>query len=115
MRTLCLLGLIFLTACFSRTTLMTRETFDSISLGTPISEVVAKAGEPYSIHSKGGGLEEYEYHERLAIDNQFVAEYHYFLKVSQGKVVAKRVVTEKEPAYDLIYQEDPNYPYIPLK
>ncbi|MBI2742701.1 MAG: hypothetical protein HYX48_02150 [Chlamydiales bacterium] len=110
-----ILALILLTSCFSRSAIMTRETFDSISLGTPISDVVAKAGEPYAIHSKGGGLEEYEYHERFAVDNQFVSEYHYFLKVSQGKVVSKRVTREKEPAYDLIYQEDPNYPYIPLK
>jgi hypothetical protein len=94
--------------------MMTRESFDSITLGTSIEEVIEQSGEPYAIHSKGGGIEEYEYLERMVAQNNIlVAENHYFLKVSQGKVVAKRLKREKQPAYDLIYQEDPNYPQYP--
>lgn len=109
---LSLLALLFLASCFTHSAMMTQETFGTISLGTPISEVVNEVGSPYAIHSKGGGVEEYEYVERVGSENSLIYENHYFLKVSQGQVVSKRMTREKLPAYDLIYQEDPNYPYL---
>lgn len=105
--------LILLSACFSRGAMMTSNSFHMISLGTPISQVVTENGQPYAIHRKGGGIEEYEYIERLDFDQELVRETHYFLKVSQGRVVSKRMSNESQPAYDLIYQEDPNYPEFP--
>lgn len=92
---------------------MTRESFNEIQLGEPITEVVGQVGEPYAIHDKGGGVEEYEYIENFTMNNELVVEHHYFIKVVQGKVVSKRVKDEKQPAYDLMYQEDPNYPTYP--
>ncbi len=91
---------------------MTRESFDSIELGTPITQVRQEMGEPYSIR-KIGNAEEYEYLERIDLAQELVAENHYFLKVVDGKVVSKKVKTERQPAYDMIYQEDPNYPSYP--
>lgn len=92
---------------------MTQDSFGAISLGTPIQEVTSQSGAPYAIHSKGGGIEEYEYVERVGSESStLIYENHYFLKVNQGVVVAKRMTREKLPAYDLIYQEDPNYPYL---
>lgn len=100
-----------LAACSSRSsTMMTPEAFYTISLGTPVSQVVAENGKPYAIHPRGGGIEEYEYIEKVQADEELVRENHYFLKVSHGIVVSKRMTSEKSPAYDLIYQEDPNYP-----
>ncbi len=104
--------LVLLASCFTRSAMMTQETFGTITLGTPISEVIAEVGDPYAIHSKGGGIQEYEYVERVGSENSLIYENHYFLKVSQGQVVSKRMTREKLPAYDLIYQEDPNYPYL---
>lgn len=110
---LLLIALIFLASCFSRSTAMTQESFHSIDLGTSISEVVAKNGEPYEVRNLGGGVQEYEYVERIDLAQELVREYHYFFKVVQGQVVSKRMTTEKQPAYDLIYQQDPNYPTYP--
>lgn len=105
--------LILLASCASRSTKMTQESFHSIDLGTPISQVIAKNGEPYEVHNLGGGVQEYEYVERMEFAQELVREYHYYFKVVQGQVVSKRMTTEKRRAYDLIYQEDPNYPTYP--
>jgi hypothetical protein len=101
-------GLMILAACYTRNSLMTMERFDDINIGTPISEVTAKVGEPYSIRSRGGGVEEYEYIERIEM-RDVVQENHYFIIVSNGQVVGKLINRQRPPAYDLIYQEDPNY------
>lgn len=94
---------------------MTRCDFDSVLLGTPIEQVLAEAGEPYSIRECGEGGCEYEYIERMSQDNILVYENHYYLRVVDGMVVSKRLKQETEPAYDLIYQADPNYPAYPNK
>ena len=104
------LTLFALTSCFSRAPLMTYETYDKIQTGTSIAEVQSDIGKPYSIHKKEGGIVEYEYIERIDTGNNVVAENHYFLIVEDGKVTGKYMKREKPPAYDLIYQEEPNYP-----
>lgn len=113
MRKILILSFLFMCACFSHTSLMTSETFATIELGTPIAEVKETAGEPYAVHRLEGGAEEYEYIERMDLGHELVTENHYYLKVLNGQVVSKRVTREKQPAYDLIYQEDPNYPTYP--
>jgi hypothetical protein len=90
--------------------MMTRERFNDISLGSSVVEVTSKGGEPYKIRSKGGGIDEYEYIEKVNVAGDTLQENHYFISISGGKVVGKRVSTQRQPAYDLIYQEDPNYP-----
>ncbi len=99
--------------CFSRSTVMTRETFGDLLMGTPVATLEAEAGSPYSILNKGNGVQEYEYIERIDLGNALVAENHYYIVVKEGKVVGKHMCREKMPAYDLIYQEDPNHDYYP--
>jgi hypothetical protein len=106
------LALFFLSSCSSRSA-MTRENFDSIPLGTPLCTVTSMAGDPYSVRSLGNGAFEYEYIERITLGQELMAENHYFFKVKDGQVVAKKMKMEKQPAYDLIYQQDPNYPEFP--
>jgi hypothetical protein len=101
--------LCLLSSCFSRTSMMTRETFDDIAIGTFINEVEEKVGSPYDVHSIEGGKEEYEYIERIDMGNQLISENHYFLIVLNGQVIGKRMSTEKPPNYNLMYQEDPNH------
>jgi hypothetical protein len=105
--------LVLLASCFSRPAMMNHEMFDDIQIGTPISDVSMKAGEPYAIYSKGGNIDEYEYIEKIEMNNELVMENHYFLIVSDGKVVGKRITQERRQAFDLLYQEDPNYPSYP--
>lgn len=98
--------LLLCSACASHSALMTYAEYVELPVGTTITQV----GQPYAIHKKKDGTEEYEYIERIDSGNNIVAENHYFLIVREGKVVGKRMSREKPPAYDLIYQEEPNYP-----
>lgn len=112
MRSLILVcGLCLLAACLGHRTMMTRENYDDINLGATISQVTAVAGDPYSIHSKGDGTEEYEYIERIDMGRELVSENHYYIIFRNGQVVGKREKSERPPAYDLIYQCDPNFTY----
>ncbi len=105
--------LLFLASCFSRPALMTYANYDSVQSGEPISTVKSEVGEPYSVHNKKDGTQEYEYIERIDVGNNIAAENHYFLIVRDGKVVGKYMKRERPPAYDLIYQDEPNYPSYP--
>ena len=89
---------------------MTYESYDKIQTGTSIAQVQSDIGKPYAIHNKKGNIVEYEYIERIDTGNNLVAENHYFLIVENGQVVGKYMKQEKSPAYDLIYQDEPNYP-----
>lgn len=109
-KTLCLFSLLLLCACFSRSAVMTADSFDTIQMGTSIAVVESQMGRPYKIHSKGGNREEYEYIERIDMGQCLVSENHYFLIVVNGEVVGKYITREKSPSYDLIYMEDPNHP-----
>ncbi|MES2122377.1 MAG: hypothetical protein V4492_06325 [Chlamydiota bacterium] len=51
--------------------------------------------------------------ERIDNGNAIVAENHYFIIVQDNEVVGKYMTRETPPAYDLIYQEEPNYPGYP--
>lgn len=92
---------------------MTYSDFDKVEMGTSIAKLQADIGKPYAIHNKEAGTEEYEYIERIDSGNNLVAENHYFLIVKDGKVIGKYMNRERPPAYDLIYQEEPNYPNFP--
>lgn len=101
--------LIVLAACSAGGANMTRESFDDIGLGTPMQEVTRRVGDAYSIRSTGPDKEEYEYIERVAYGNELFYVNHYYLDVTGGLVVGKRIKQERRPAYDLLFQEDPNY------
>jgi hypothetical protein len=92
---------------------MTYYDYDKVEIGTPIATLRSEIGKPYAIHAKEGGMEEYEYIERIDTGNNLVSENHYFLIVQDGTVVGKYMNREGPPAYDLIYQEEPNYPSYP--
>lgn len=107
---LAICAMVLLTACFSRSSVMTGENFDNIQIGTSIATVEGQVGKPYKIHSKAGNKSEYEYIERIGMGQCLVSENHYFLIVVNGEVIGKYIKTEKSPSYDLIYIEDPNHP-----
>lgn len=104
------LSLICAASCFSNNKMMTHNSYDTLKTGTPVSELTAQAGKPYAIHVKEDGSEEYEYIERIDNGVSVIAENHYFIVVREGEVVGKYMTRETPPAYDLIYQEEPNYP-----
>jgi hypothetical protein len=100
-------ALLIFTACASGA-VMTRSDFDNIELGTPVSEVVKKYGDPVKIKNNKDGSQSYEYIERLPIGEQTVQENNYFIRIKNGKVVSKRYNEELPQDFDEIYEEDPN-------
>ena len=103
------LVMLILCSCFSRSAMMTHQSYDDITVGTTVAELKQQVGEPYAIHSKGSGTQEYEYIDRIPMGREVIEENHYFLIISDGKVAGKYHKTESQPAYNLIYQDDPNY------
>lgn len=102
-----LLALMLFTACASGA-IMTHHDFDAIELGTPIMEVTKKYGNPLKITRQKDGSEVYEYIERLPIGAETVQENNYKLIIKNDQVVSKKYNQELPPAYDEIYDEDPN-------
>jgi hypothetical protein len=70
---------------------VTMQEFYQIDVSTTSAQVIAILGEPYAIHQKRDGVEEYEYIERITIGARYAEERHYFIAIKNGKVVSKRV------------------------
>ena len=100
-------ALLLMAACASGA-LMTRSDFDNIELGTPVSEVVQRYGDPVKITQNKDGSQSYKYIERLTISEEAVQENNYFIIVKNGKVVSKQYNQELPLEYDELYEEDPN-------
>ena len=100
-------ALLLLAACASGA-VMTRSDFDNIELGTPVSEVVKKYGDPVRVKNHRDGSQSYEYVERLPIGEQTVQENNYYILIKNGQVVSKRYKEEFPQDFDEIYEEDPN-------
>lgn len=103
---------LFLTSCFSSSRMMTMETYDHVQVGSPIDLVVQENGHPSSV-SSSHGTSEYKYVEKITSGNRLIYENHFTLFVVDGKVTGKTVVQERLPAFDLIYQDDPNHNQYP--
>lgn len=113
MKYLSVLLIIFLTGCFCGRCSMNTVTFDDIMIGMSVDEVEELVGPPYSICSQGSCRQEYEYIERITpgveVGNwNIISINHYYLIVCNGHVIGKRISKQSPPAYDLIYQDDPN-------
>ena len=91
---------------------MTQETYSEIYVGMSAKRLLKENGQPYSIRDKNG-MEEYTYIERVTNGNRLVYENHFVLYVQDGVVVGKSTTQERRPSFDVIYQEDPNYPQYP--
>ena len=102
-----LIGLLFFLSGF------TRLDYNAVQLGMPAAKVVKQYGEPYAVNELGDGSLEYEYLERVSMNNQLVYENHFYLTIERGKVISKRFREESRPAYDQLWRVDPNYPTYP--
>ncbi len=103
-----LTALLFIQAACAHGSVMTHQDFNSIELGTPVTEVTKQYGDPLKITRQKDGSQVYEYVERLKISEETVQENNYKLVIKNGQVVSKRYNQELPPAYDEIYDEDPN-------
>ena len=105
------LSLALCVGCMTRSTVMTRETFDEVSMGTTAQDIVLCAGQPYKSYCVPGGKEEYVYIERLKLGNNVIIENHYVIAFLDGRVISKRFTQERPPAYDIIYRDNPTLTY----
>ena len=95
----------------TRSQVMTRETFDEVTVGTTARDIILCAGQPYKSYCVHGGREEYVYIERLKFGNNVVIENHYVIWLIDGRVISKRFTQERPPAYDIIYRDNPTLTY----
>jgi hypothetical protein len=77
-------------------------------MGSSIDEITGKYGKPYSVKTLSDGSKQYVYIERYMIGDENVEEKRYYLIIKNGKVISKRYNQELPPAYDEIYDDDPN-------
>lgn len=96
-----------LAACGS-SKVMTRDDYYMVTVGTSTQELINKYGEPYSIKNKKDGSQEYLYIERIPAGTVTAEQNNYVFIVKNGQVVSKRKNQELPPAYDEIYDDDPN-------
>jgi len=94
-------------------TAMTRLDFNEIMLGTNIQELLSCYGQPYAVTEPLCGGVQFEYIERISMNNNLVYENHFFLLLMDDVVVSKYFCEEDRPAYDELYDVDPNYPSYP--
>lgn len=98
--------------CFSRPSLMSRDVYDSVEIGMPVADLELIAGQPREIRSKGSEIEEYEYIERIKVQAQpdhFAVENIYYIDVLRGQVVGKHMTIHRTPAYNILYDTQPNF------
>lgn len=104
-----LIALCCLCGCFSRSAVMTHESFDDIQIGATYASVMECAGKPYATHCRKDGTKEYEYIERIKIGQQLVAENHYFIIVLDDQVVGKRFSETKPSIFRSVYDDEPDF------
>jgi hypothetical protein len=105
---LIVLSCVFLCGCFTRSQVISRGSFDDIQVGSPVADFEQKVGKPYRVRKLPNGNLDYEYIEKIFMGEEIIEENHYYLRVKNGRVIAKRMNQEIPPAYDLIYDADPN-------
>lgn len=108
-KAMCLFFLLICCLGCQKQPLMTRQGFAAIEPGMSIKDVEKKYGQPYSIHSRDGNSDIYEYIERVLMGPETVMQSRYYLVVSNGKVVGKYSKYSNPPAFEQIYSDDP-YP-----
>jgi hypothetical protein len=88
-----LIGCLFmLAACTAGHRIMTTDIFSEMDVGMSEKELKQKAGDPYSVKTLASGDKEYEYIERVIVDDRAVESRHYFFIIKNGFVFSKKMV-----------------------
>jgi hypothetical protein len=84
---------------------ISKDSFNDISVGASVEDLIFAYGKPYNIKTLDNGEYEYEYIERMIIGNRTFEARHYFFIVKDNKVAYKRYDEEtprdKRNSYDL--------------
>lgn len=105
--------ILFIVACFvaacTSSKPMNLDLYNQVTFGTSVEDLKALCGRPIEIKTRGSE-QEYIYIERLTLGKSRVVENYYSFFIEDNKVVRKSIKTQKPPAFNLIYTEDPNNP-----
>lgn len=69
---------------------VTQQDFDSVAVGSSISQIQERIGSPYEIERLDNGTEVYHYIERIQVGPNATAQNDFALTVSKGLVVDKK-------------------------
>lgn len=89
--------MLFFASCMAGHKVMTEQDFEMVDIGISKKELVQKAGKPYQIYKLGKNIYEYEYIERIHIEERTIEQVHYFFLIKNDRVVSKRVKYDKRP------------------
>jgi hypothetical protein len=89
--------------------MISKKNFEAIPIGSTVHQLEEQVGKPDAIHSTGLNRQEFEYVERLELNPYYSIENRYFIEIMQGVVTAKRTLSRRSPAYDFMYQGEPNF------
>jgi hypothetical protein len=109
MKNLIVLFCLMLLAACSSGKPMTATLYSDVSIGMSVEDLKQVCGDPMEIKHHSNE-DEYIYVERLTMGQCRVAENYYSFFIQEDKVVRKSIRTQKPPAFNLIYTEDPNNP-----
>ncbi len=106
-KALFILSMMIFFACSAGHHIVTMQEFSDVSVGMTEKTLIDQLGKPYSVKKISPNEFEYEYIEKISIEDRVIEERHYFVKLQNGKVVSKRWETVSPPpvfrrnAYDL--------------
>ena len=80
--------------------MVSMDRYQDVSLGFTTNDLEERFGKPYATHNKSNGSVEYEYIERITTADRVLFFRHYFFVIQDGKVVSKRMVSDKEVPLD---------------
>ena len=87
-----MLCMFFTMACAAGHKIMTEENYSDVEVGMTEKELKKIAGSPYSVNKLPDGVKEYEYIERIIVDDRTIESRHYIFSIEDGVVTSKRVI-----------------------
>jgi len=105
---LAFLSVMLLAACSSGKP-MTASLYSDVSIGMSVDQLTQMCGDPMEIKHHANE-DEYIYVERMTLGQCRMAENYYSFFIQNGSIIRKSIKTQKPPAFNMIYTEDPNNP-----
>jgi hypothetical protein len=86
---------LFACAAWAGSKVATDMAFDQIDVGATEAELKQKIGSPYAVKNLSNCEKEFEYIERVIIDDRMIEMRHYYFVIKDGMVASKRMVEDK--------------------
>lgn len=91
-----LLCLFFFSSFTAGHKIMTKDTFSEIEIGISEPKLKDQLGEPDLIKNIDSGEKEFEYIERVSVDDRTMEVRHYLFLIKDGKVSSKKMILDDD-------------------